>query len=362
MPDTVRVAFAWPDQELPKTVRSHTVPDVSHLASARLLRFVAGLAAVGLVVAAALPAVAADPRLEAAEREQEQAQAELDDLLQRIAALDAQREDVEIRLAELQELANAEADLAQRATSASQERVRELYIHGSSDPSIAVLMSDSPEQAAEQARLLAFLARNTQVLYEGAAARSQQSQGAVHNVAYEIQQLQVRRAELQGLRAEADRLVQERLANVAQVREEIGLEPPGPVVNGISCPIGVPRSFSDTWGAPRSGGRSHKGVDIMSPYGTPLYAYESGTISRMSNNRLGGITLYLSGDSGTRYYYAHLSGYAPGITTGQHVDAGQHIAINGASGNAPVPHVHFEVMPGGGSSVNPYPYARRACG
>jgi murein DD-endopeptidase MepM/ murein hydrolase activator NlpD len=135
------------------------------------------------------------------------------------------------------------------------------------------------------------------------------------------------------------------------------------VSGGIACPVGQPRNYSDTYGAPRSGGRSHMGVDILAPIGTPIYAYEDGTISRMNNSSLGGISLYLEGDSGNLYYYTHLSGYVGGVSAGDRVSAGQHIAHNGDTGNAAgIPHLHWEVRPGGGGNVNPYPYAYRACG
>jgi murein DD-endopeptidase MepM/ murein hydrolase activator NlpD len=130
-----------------------------------------------------------------------------------------------------------------------------------------------------------------------------------------------------------------------------------------SCPLSPPYSFTDTWGAPRSGGRTHKGTDILAPYGDKVHAIVDGVISRQSSNSLGGTTLYLQGDNGAEYYYAHLSRYAS--TVGQRVKAGELIAYNGTSGNAAggPPHVHFELHPGGPGSapINPYTAVKAAC-
>lgn len=129
-----------------------------------------------------------------------------------------------------------------------------------------------------------------------------------------------------------------------------------------SCPVEPPYSYTDTWGAARSGGRVHLGTDIMAPSGANELAYTDGVISRESSNSLGGITLYLQGDNGDEYYYAHLSGYA--VPAGTRVKAGQVVSYVGNTGDAryTAPHLHFEVHPGGGSPVNPYPYVKRVCG
>jgi peptidoglycan LD-endopeptidase LytH len=135
------------------------------------------------------------------------------------------------------------------------------------------------------------------------------------------------------------------------------------LVNGRweSCPVSKPYSYVDSWGAARSGGRAHKGTDIMNPLGNRVHAIVDGVVSRQTNSSLGGISLYLQGADGNEYYYAHLMRYTSRV--GQRVKAGEQIAVNGQTGNArfTAPHVHFEVHPGGGTPVNPYPYVKAAC-
>ncbi len=133
---------------------------------------------------------------------------------------------------------------------------------------------------------------------------------------------------------------------------------------GMVCPVDGFSAFTDTWGAPRSGGRSHQGVDMLASRGTPLVAIEAGTIRRMGNGGLGGITIWLTGQSGDEYYYAHMDAWAPGLSVGQSVGAGELVGSVGSTGNASyaVPHLHFEFHPGGGSAVNPYPLVKGLCG
>jgi len=117
-------------------------------------------------------------------------------------------------------------------------------------------------------------------------------------------------------------------------------------------------SFSDSWHAPRGGGRLHEGVDIIGARGLAIYAVVDGTITRMlTGGALSGNSIRLTAPDGTYFFYAHLDGFAAGLATGQTVRAGQVIGYNGSTG-ATTAHLHFEIHPQGGAAVNPYPIVK----
>jgi murein DD-endopeptidase MepM/ murein hydrolase activator NlpD len=134
-------------------------------------------------------------------------------------------------------------------------------------------------------------------------------------------------------------------------------------VGSFICPFTPGRtSFIDSWGAPRSGGRAHKGTDMFAAWNEPMYAVTSGRVV-LGNSGLGGKTVWLLGDNGIGFYYAHLSDF--NVASGASVSQGATIGFNGDSGNARggSPHLHFEIHPGGrgSSAVNPYPTLAGAC-
>ena len=120
------------------------------------------------------------------------------------------------------------------------------------------------------------------------------------------------------------------------------------------CPVQGPVSFTDTFGSPRGGGRTHKGNDLFSPGGTPLVAVTGGSVF-FQGDPLGGNAAYVQGRDGNTYYYAHLSDYVGGARS---VRAGEligHVGNTGDASGGPT-HLHFEIRPGGpnGRAIDPY--------
>jgi murein DD-endopeptidase MepM/ murein hydrolase activator NlpD len=125
-----------------------------------------------------------------------------------------------------------------------------------------------------------------------------------------------------------------------------------------TCPVAGPHSYIDSFGAPRPGGRTHQGDDLMSPRGTPVVAAQNGNAVRTPNG-LGGNAVIVYAGNGDYTYYAHLDTYgAQG-----NVSAGTEIGTVGNTGDAAggPTHLHFEYHPGGGSAVDPTPYLDAVC-
>jgi murein DD-endopeptidase MepM/ murein hydrolase activator NlpD len=119
------------------------------------------------------------------------------------------------------------------------------------------------------------------------------------------------------------------------------------------------RSF---FGDPRDAGRrSHKGVDIFAPRGTPAVAAADARVIWVGSNRLGGKTVWLYAEElGLALYYAHLDRQE--VRRGERVHAGQIVGRVGNTGNArnTPTHLHFGVRDG--RAVDPWPYLVRLPG
>lgn len=131
------------------------------------------------------------------------------------------------------------------------------------------------------------------------------------------------------------------------------------------CAVQIPvmnvakKDIPDTWGSPRSGGRSHQGVDIFAPRGTPVLSATEGIVFRVGTNPLGGQVINVLGPGRQVHYYAHLDRYG-GFEPGDVVYAGNILGYVGNTGNAhdTPPHLHYGVYDPVRGAVNPWPSLR----
>jgi murein DD-endopeptidase MepM/ murein hydrolase activator NlpD len=119
------------------------------------------------------------------------------------------------------------------------------------------------------------------------------------------------------------------------------------------------RATTDTWGAARSEGRSHEGVDIFAPRGTPVFSSTEGIVTRIGTNRLGGQVINVLGPGRQMHYYAHLDRYGA-FKEGEVVYPGSIIGYVGNTGNARTtpPHLHYGIYDPVRGAINPWPLLR----
>jgi peptidoglycan LD-endopeptidase LytH len=291
-------------------------------------------------------------------------------------------------------------------------RVRESFKHGATlDPIAVFLGSDDPSTAFSKAATVQRVVAADQASSEELSATRARAEAAdarlaeqeaelvearagVEQVTAELQSAYERAESLEASLTEQEREERARLERIRREREERERQErerqereraaqqaaarssarsagggggssgsSAPVrTGGLACPLDQPRSFVDSWGAPRSGGRAHRGTDIMGPLGIPVRAITSGTWSIQRPGRSAGLWAILRGDDGNHYWYLHLNSHTVG--NGARVSAGQQVGTNGSTGNATAgaEHIHFELHPGGGTAINPYRTLRAACG
>lgn len=326
--------------------------------------------ALGVSTVVALPAPAADAQVAGLDDARDRAAGLANDLDIAAAHYEQLWAAVEEVVFELEELERAADQLAEDIVAMDvklAERARDLFMRGATSSFELLVGEGGPAASIERAGLASVLQqRDSALLEEARASRLAMDQT--------VALVEVRRVELAELEAEAElaRAAVARELDAAQrrVRSLEALAARQRLIrnarqSGIYSCIMDRRlvSFRDTWGAPRSGGRRHQGTDVMAPFNVPVYAFTSGVVLRRSSSRLGGLGLYLRGDDGATYYYAHLNGYTAAGSAGRRVVAGEHLGFNGFTGNASrsAPHVHFERRPAGGRTHNPYPYLVAAC-
>jgi murein DD-endopeptidase MepM/ murein hydrolase activator NlpD len=274
----------------------------------------------------------------------------------RVVRLEAELDGLEASITGLATDERAAVRRVEAARRRFEARTASAVVRGRSDDLGALVATDDPNDLAIAQTLLGFvLDADDQAVREYRAAKREVSAELV-GVA---ERLVDARLELDAARL---RLVEARRASVAaQFNLAVFAAGSEIVIHGFVFPVGDPHTFGDSFGAPRMMGtgyeHAHQGTDIMAPFGTPLLACERGLVTQMGSDVLGGTKLWLKGESGTYYYYAHLSAFADGLTEGTVVEAGDIVGLVGDTGNARggAPHLHFEIHPDGGMAVNPYP-------
>ncbi|MDQ3983237.1 MAG: peptidoglycan DD-metalloendopeptidase family protein [Actinomycetota bacterium] len=298
-------------------------------------------------------------------------QAELDATTQKVEDLHAAEERLETELQSIDSRVEALEKREEKLSVVVARRADELYRAGSTDIVEVLISSESITELSNKAEIL------SQASLDDASAFIEMARTQA-----ELEQLLEEKTEKQErldqtteeYLAEADRLQAQfdsMADDLAALQRQLVPVSPAPAaapapatssipsLNGKACPVGQPHSFIDSWGYPRSGGRSHEGVDMMASYGTPVYAIVSGAITYAGYGGSAGNWQILSGSDGNTYWYLHNQS---NIVTGGGVKAGQQIATVGDTGNASgAPHLHFEYHPGGGGPVNPYPLVAAIC-
>ena len=313
-------------------------------------------------------------------------QQEINSLTTRITQALRQKEALEGAIDASEREIEASKREAERIQSRLDDRARDAYIRGAAGALDLVLESDSLAELSERFNFLEVLSQADANLATGLEVERQQVaelrkdlKSYLRGHQELIEAFQAQKAELAAAFAEAEVIeadikakVEEAQDLVAELKAQLAQQllarygiPTGPPLSADGpfyvCPVDPPRSYVESFGAPRVG-HTHQGNDIFAPYGTPIRAPFAGTAEESSNS-LGGLSVHVYADANADYVYnAHLSGYA-GVD-GQHVEPGAVIGYVGTSGNAAgtPPHDHFEYHPGGGSAVSPYLYLNEICG
>jgi len=259
-----------------------------------------------------------------------------------------------------QQLEKAQKDY-KRARTILHDRLRSIYMSGDISSLEVLLESTSLDDLLTRYDFFSYIGnRDMQIFNEVKRLREEISERQRSLEEQEARQRQLvgsvnakrqaMEASLQEQQAYLDSVNQGILELLAQYGSGGGTAYMTPIGSFI-FPVRGPHTFTNDWHAPRRG-HLHQGNDIFAATGTPCVACVSGTVNH-GEGKNAGLYVRLVGDDGNVYYYMHLHSFA---ATG-HVAAGTVIGYVGDTGNAVggPPHLHFEIHPGGGAAINPYP-------
>ena len=266
-------------------------------------RFIAvGLLLAALVIGVAVPGGADD--LATAKGRQKKMQAALDDATRELDQIESERSFAEQRLqAANSRLGYVRDDLA-RARRSLSGHVSSLYKAGGTRP-LSGILGSSAEVVVSRVEFETILQEGQVAAVADAKIAYDSYEAAIKDVKAAMNQMSRLEARSKATVAKLTRTFEK----AKQTADHLAGFNTTHLVNGrfVSCPVSKPYSFVDSWGAARSGGRAHKGTDIMNPMGNKVHAIVDGVVSRQSTSSLGGISQYLQGVDGNEYYYAHLS-------------------------------------------------------
>lgn len=125
---------------------------------------------------------------------------------------------------------------------------------------------------------------------------------------------------------------------------------PIPVLFGVAV-----SDLTKNFGDPRSGGRTHEGLDILAPRATPVASPAASVVLRVGVGANSGNYVYAAAPGGETFVYMHLN-QPSALHAGDVLKRGDLIGYVGDTGNAlggPT-HLHFEIRKDG-TATDPYP-------
>ena len=140
-------------------------------------------------------------------------------------------------------------------------------------------------------------------------------------------------------------------ANIAALGDVRVEALPIPVLLGVEL-----SNLTKNFGDPRDGGtRTHEGLDMLAPEGTPIASPTDAVVVRTGNGSGSGLFVRTVNPGGESFVYMHLVSIASNIQEGSVVKRGDVIGFVGNTGNASggPAHLHFEIRMDG--AQDPYP-------